>query len=188
MLPPLIPFILAAPSSIVRQSVSTVVNGNGTGSVSVARPPGTATGDVLVACLALNGGGVAAAPAGWSSIAAVTAISSTRVFGYYRVAGNAEPATYQWTLSSAVANGAGIVRYSGVDAVTPIDVAARTASGAAAKTGTVPGVTTTTVNTMLTGCMSIDASAASMTIGSPVGMTQGGRGSPARSNRPRPRD
>jgi hypothetical protein len=92
-----------------------------------------------VACLALNGGGVAAAPAGWTSIAAVTAISSPHVFGYYRVAGSAEPAAYGWTVNSAVANGGGIARSSGVDPVTPLDVAATTASGSASKKASLPG-------------------------------------------------
>ena len=38
LLPPLVPFIVAAQSSIVRESVSTVVNGNSSSTVSVAKP------------------------------------------------------------------------------------------------------------------------------------------------------
>jgi cell division septation protein DedD len=171
MLPPLIPLILAAPSSIVRESVSTTVNSTASATLTIARPPGTAAGDVLVACLALNGSGVTAAPAGWTTIATVTGASNP-VLGYYHVAGTTEPAAYGWTLGSAVTNGGGIARYSGVDPVTPLDGAATTASGRTATKGTLPSLTTTTQNAMLTGCLTIDASAASMTIGSPPGMTE----------------
>lgn len=162
------------PVGVVRESTSTTVNATATSSVTIPTPAGTVAGNVLVACLALNGGSVATggAPAGWSSIASVMALSNPHVFGYYKIAGAAEPASYGWTLTSSVLNGGGIGRYSGVDTATPLDVAAKTATGAAATTGTVPGVTTLSTNAMVIGCMAINSSSTTLTITSPSGMSQ----------------
>ena len=62
--------------------------------VSVTKPAGTVAGNVLVSCLALNGGSVAGtgAPAGWRRIASVTTQANPKVFGYYKVATASEPA------------------------------------------------------------------------------------------------
>ena len=163
-----------ASASVARETVSTVVNTTATSSVTIDRPFATTAGDVLVACLALNGGTVLSggAPPGWTPIAAVTGIANPRVYGYYKVAGALEPAGYTWALASSVANGGGIARYSGVDTTTPLDATTRTATGAAATTGTVPAVTTATPGAMVTGCMGINSSSTAVTIASPSGMSQ----------------
>jgi len=92
--------------------------------------------------------------------------------GYYRVAGSAEPASYTWTLTGAVANGAGIARYVGVNPSQPIDGAPAMASGASSTAATLPSVTTSGPNAMLIGCVGINSGATSVTIASPSGMTQ----------------
>jgi hypothetical protein len=129
---------------------------------------------VLVACVALNGGGVAAngAPAGWSTIATVTGSTNPRVYGYYRVAGSAEPATYTWTLTSSVKNAGGIARYSGVDPAQPLDGAPTMAAAASGTSATLPGVTTSAPNAMLVGCVGINSTSTGALISSPAGMTQ----------------
>jgi hypothetical protein len=159
---------------IVRESISTVANATATASVTVAKPAGTAPGDVLVACLALNGSSVSSSgvPTGWTLIAAATGVANPHAFGYYHVAGSTEPTSFTWGLSSSVANGAGIARYSGVRAASPIDATATTASGASATTGTLPGVTTATSGAMLVGCMAINSGNTSVLIGPPVGMAE----------------
>lgn len=159
---------------ITRETVSTVATSTAAGSITIAKPAGTVAGDVLVACLALNGGQVASGgvPAGWSPIASNVAISNPHVFGYVKVAGSAEPADYRWTLSSSLTSGAGIARYSGVSASTPLDTTATSASGAATSTPAVPGVTTTTAGAMLVSCMAMNSSSTTNTIASPAGMTQ----------------
>jgi len=159
---------------IVREAVSTVVNATATTSVTIPKPAGTTVGDVLVACLALNGGGVSSSgvPAGWTLIAAATGVANPHVFGYYHVAGSTEPSSFTWGLSSSVANGAGIARYSGVRAASPIDASATTASGASATTGTLPGVTTATPGAMLVGCMGINSSSTAVLIDPPSGMAE----------------
>jgi hypothetical protein len=141
--------------------------------INIAKPAGTVAGDLLVACLATNGTRVASTgiPAGWTQVAAILQGTSTRTFGYYKVATASEAASYTWTLNSAVANSGGIARYSGVSATSPLDGAPSSASGAAATSGTVPGVTTSVANAMLVGCMSIDSSSTSVTITPPTGLS-----------------
>jgi PKD repeat protein len=163
----------AAP--ITRQSVSTTVNTDTTTSaITIAKPPGTVAGDVLVSCLASNGTRVSptGVPAGWTQIAAVLQGTSTRAFGYYKVAGASEPTSYTWTLNAPVKASGGIARYSGVSAAAPLDGTPQSASGASATTGTVAGVTTSAANAMLVGCMSIDSSATTVTISPPAGLTE----------------
>jgi PKD repeat protein len=159
------------PGQIARESISTATATTATNSVTVATPPGTSAGDVLVACLALNGGAVAAggAPAGWSPIASVTSVANPHVFGYYRVASGTEPAQYRWTLASSVTSGAGIARYSGAAGV---DGPATTAAAGSGTSASIPGVTTTVANAMLVGCVGINSSSTATSIGSPAGMTQ----------------
>ena len=159
---------------VVRESVSTTVNPTATASITIAQPSGVATGDVLVACIATNGGGVAAGgvPSGWTSIASAAGVANPHVFGYYHVAGAAEPGSWTWTLSGAIANGGGIARYSGVDTATPLDTAAQTGFGALASTATLPGLTTLTTGAMLVGCVGVNSSSTTLLITSPTGMTQ----------------
>ena len=160
-----------SPGAIVRESTSTTVNTTATNALTIAKPAGTAAGDVLVACLALNGGAVATGgvPAGWSPVASVIGVANPRVFGYHKNATGSEPADYQWTLASSVTSGAGIARYSGAGG---LDAPATQAWGTSGLSGTVPSLTTVTANAMLVGCMGINASATSTTISSPTAMTQ----------------
>ena len=162
------------PGAITRHTTSTVVNTSTTIQVTIPRPTGTAPGDLLVACLTLSGGGMARSgvPTGWSTIAAVTDQSSTKVYGYYKLAGASEPAQYTWTLTKAVKNGAGIVRYSGVDQVQPLDGTATNATGAPGTAVVLPGVTTDAPNAMLVGCVGINSSSTATLITSPTGMTE----------------
>jgi hypothetical protein len=98
----------------------------------------------------------------------VTTVANPKVYGYYKVATAADVAatSYAWTTSS-VASGGGMARYSGASG---LDTSATLAAGAAAGSGTVPSVTTTTANAMLVGCMGVNS--ASATLSSPSGMTQ----------------
>ena len=166
--------VSSSAGQIVRAAVSTVVNATATTRVTIPAPAGTTPGDVLVACLALNGSSVSGSgvPAGWTLIAASTGVANPHTFGYYHVAGSAEPTSFTWTLGSSVVNGAGIARYSGVRAASPIDATATKASGASATTGTLPGLTTATPGAMVVGCMAINSSVVGVSIGSPIGMAQ----------------
>jgi PKD repeat protein len=166
---------VAAPAAtILRQSVKTTVNTTASTTVTIATPTGTAAGDVLVACVVPNATRVASTgvPAGWIQMAAVIQGTSTRAYGYYKVAGSSEPTSYTWTLNASVQNAGGIARYSGVDTASPLDAPPQSGSGTTATTGTVPAVTTSTANAMLVGCMGIDSSSTGVVITSPAGMTE----------------
>jgi PKD repeat protein len=158
-------------SGIVRASTSTSVATTADAGLTIDKPTGTSAGDLLVSCLALNGSSVASsgAPAGWTRFAAATGVTNPRVYGYYKVADASEPASYRWGFSSTITSGGGIVRYTGAAG---LDAAASTAAGAAATSGTVPGVTTSTANAMLVGCAGINSGATSITITGPAGMSE----------------
>jgi hypothetical protein len=164
----------AAPLAIVRGNTATTVNSTASSTVTVSRPSDAVAGDVLVACLALNGSGVAAAgvPAGWSLVASQVSTSDPHVFGYLKVVGQAEPSSYTWRLSTSVVSSGGIARYSGVDPTTPLDAPPTVGAGGSALTGALPGITTTRPNAMLVGCMALNSSTLQNTIGSPAAMTQ----------------
>lgn len=153
---------------IVRESVSQASNTTASTTLTIPKPAGVAQGDLLVSCLALNGGsiGTTGAPAGWTRLAAVTSISNPKVYGYYKVATATESAGYAWTTTSTTSGGS-IVRYSGAAG---LDTATTSAAGAAASSGTVPAVTSTAANAMLVGCMSVNSG--SVTLTSPAGMSQ----------------
>ncbi|MGC0236699.1 hypothetical protein [Arthrobacter sp. SD76] len=154
--------------TIVRESVSQATNTTSSSTLTIPKPANTAPGDVLVSCVALNGGSISltGAPAGWTRIASVTSVANPKVYGYYKVATASEPTGYSWTTTSTTSGGA-IARYSGASGP---DATATTAAGGAASSGTVPSVTTTTANAMLVGCMSVNSS--SVTLNSPAGMVQ----------------
>ena len=84
-----------------------VVNVTATSAVTIPSPTGTPAGDVLVACLALNGSGVASggAPAGWTAIPVSSTITNPKVAGYYpwQVAANPRATAGPWPLRSSTA-------------------------------------------------------------------------------------
>jgi hypothetical protein len=148
------------------------VNTTASSIVVVAKPAGTAAGDVLVASIALNGTTVTTAPSGWVQIAAVTAITNPKLYAYYRVAGASEPATCTWTLAASQMNSGGIARYSGVNNTNPLDAPATSATTAAALNLAVPAVTTVSSGAMLIGAAAINSSSTTNTIAGPSGMTE----------------
>lgn len=115
--------------------------------VTVARPTGATTGDLLIAVLAGGSGTVPAVPTGWTAWdPAVTYGPNVSV--HYRWADDVnDPASWDWTVASQKW-AAGIAAFRGVDPVTPKDVASVTASST---TGwpTVPTITTATDNDLV---------------------------------------
>jgi myo-inositol-hexaphosphate 3-phosphohydrolase len=160
-------------TGIRREAIATAVNLTASANLTIDRPAGTAAGEVLVACLALNGGTVSAVPAGWSTFAAVTSVSNPHVFGYYKVVTPSEPTSYSWTLSMAVQNSGGIARYSGVKKNAVLAGYPTTAASATVATsGTVPAVTTGVANAMVVGCMATNASTSTLPMSPPAAMVQ----------------
>jgi hypothetical protein len=154
---------------ISRKSTSTAFSTTATTSLSIPAPAGVQPGDVLVSCLAMNGSSLAAPAEGFTRMAAPTGVSNPRVYGYYKIAGPDEPANYVWQFHASVVSAGGIARYAGS---LGLDGESSTASGASAKTATVPGVTTSTSGAMLVGCMGINSGSTSISITGPAGLNR----------------
>ncbi|HEY8701122.1 MAG TPA: PKD domain-containing protein [Arthrobacter sp.] len=157
----------------------TTYAGTATGTVTINAPAGTAAGDVLVASITgdLNPN-MASVPVGWTPIVNGLGINSSstsgaRVFVYYHVVGASDPASYTWTLSTAVKWGGGITGYRGVNNTTPLDTSVATAVDATynATSITAPSVTTASNGAMLIGGVGCDC-ASPVISSAPSGWTQ----------------
>lgn len=145
----------APPGMIAFRSSASASNGGGAATITVSKPPGTEGGDVMVAGIYVRGLGSTSGltpPPGWTFIrrddfdsADVTGGVGS-LLSFYRRAGDAEPASYAWSLDSTRPAMAGIVGYSGVASVAPVD----TAGG---QTGYGTSVTAPSVNTSVSGAM-----------------------------------
>jgi hypothetical protein len=140
-------------------------------------PTGVTDGDVLIAQITADNAPTVSAPAGWSNALSSPYLGmggGARVFVYHHVVGSAaaEPVSYTWQLSAAQKWNAGMANFHGVNASTPFDTAATTASDSTftASTLTVPGVTTTTTGTLVVGGVGMDSS--STTVTPPTGWTE----------------
>jgi PKD repeat protein len=141
-------------------------SGTALSSVALARTSGAAAGDVLVASITADlNPSMSSVPAGWTAIVNALPVNSTpssgaRVFVYYHVVGSSDPASYTWTLSTAVKWGAGITAYRGVNQVTPLDSAVVTAvdTSYTATTITLPSITTVSDGALLIGGVGFDSS------------------------------
>ncbi len=136
------------------------------GNITISKPTGTTTNDVMVACVAIDADPVTfTPPTGWTSIGKHTNTTdgqTTEAFVFR--AGGSEPSTYTWTSDGGGTGLAGYIRcYSGVSTSTAIDVTTSINSGESASSPIslqATGVTTTTNNTMLVWIASTDAPAA----------------------------
>jgi hypothetical protein len=139
-------------------------------SISVPRPTGAATGDLLLASISLRGNASVTAPAGWTLVRVDLNGSTMRLvtFRKWTVAG--EPASYAFTFSkSTTSAAAGMVAYRGVDPTTPVDAHAGQINSSSATRATAPSVATTVAGVTL---VSVFGSASDVTATSPAGMAE----------------
>lgn len=96
---------------------------NGTTSLSLAQPSGTATGDVLIAYVMDKAtSGTTSGPTGWTR-AAGAAGTNGRYQAFVAVIGQGGLGSSPWTFTGLTSESAGIIiGYYGVDASTPMDV------------------------------------------------------------------
>jgi hypothetical protein len=138
----------------VRASSHATANGPATVLV-IAKPAGTAAGDLLIGIVAHQGGSAKTMipPAGWSTVPNTDWFQGTnaRVHAWYKVAGTAEPATYAFTLvGSGDDMSGGILAVANANANAPINASNGQSNGSTATTSvTAPSVTTTVPNTLL---------------------------------------
>ncbi len=132
-------------------ATATKAGGGGGGTtLTIAKPTGTATNDLLIAIV-----GVAAAattvtaPAGWTSIdqTACAGGAACRLAVFYRVATAGEGATYSFTESATTAAAGTILRYTGVDTVSPINASGFADAAAAGTAAVAPSIETLRENT-----------------------------------------
>ncbi|MFJ5696812.1 PKD domain-containing protein, partial [Arthrobacter sp. NPDC093139] len=161
------------PAEIAVRSTRTASTETVTTTVSLPAPTGRAAGDVLVASFTADKNPTLAVPAGWTAITGGLSIGTgARVFAYYRVVGSADPASYTWTLSTAVKWGGGITAYTGVNTTTPLDSTVATAvnSSFSATSIAVGSITTASNGALLIGGLGFDSSSPAAT--APTGWTE----------------
>jgi hypothetical protein len=92
------------------RSITQVGSASSTTTLTINKPSGVVSGDVLVAIVTLTSGRTVTAPSGWTK----RGESPGQVFIYTKTAGSSEPSSYTWTASSSVTWGGGaIAAYQG---------------------------------------------------------------------------
>lgn len=132
----------------LRASATSTAQGN----ITITKPAGTVSGDVMIATFAKSASAAAiSAPAGWVLIDGRTLGGSTYGAVFYKIAGGAEGANYQFTSAGDIAGG--ISAFSGVDNATPFDVATGTISvQASSTTVSATAISTVTANAAVIMC------------------------------------
>lgn len=124
-------------------------NATGSTSVTITKPTGTVSGDVLILHIITETNKVITAT-GWTQIDNVVSAGTVlRYASYYKVAGGSEPASYTINVASGTYTEGIIACYSGVDNTTPINAHTTAEASGSTSTPTIPSVTTTVANTML---------------------------------------
>ena len=136
----------------VRSTSSNKANHPAT-SIAIAKPTGTAQGDLLVAVVAHQSGGVTnmTPPAGWTAVPNTDYSdgNNARIHAWYKQAGAVEPSSYTFTIvGSGQAVAGGILAVTGASA-TPINAAAGQISPTNSFYLTAPSITTTAAKTLL---------------------------------------
>ena len=145
-------------SKITHGGSTTTGSASNVTAVTLAKPSGTTTGDVLIAGITTDVEPKATAPAGWKPLATLRP-SGASMFGYYHVVTDDDAATssWTWTLSTAAKWSGGMSRYAGVDPSSPLDSTVTTAMKTGSQTVSVPAVTTTTKGAVVVGAMGTDS-------------------------------
>jgi hypothetical protein len=156
----------AARSSIVFRSASK--GGSKSATLSIARPAGITSGDVLVASIAARGSAPISAPAGWVVVENRVSGTTLRTVAFLKVAGASEPTGYTFTLSAGNGAAGVIASYAGVNTSSPL-AAANGSPNAASSAIAAPSISTTSPNSLLVG---VFATATGATVSPPAGMVE----------------
>lgn len=131
---------MAAP--VIRSS-STAANGAAPTALSVARPAGTADGDLLLAFVLISGDQtITSVPSGWVQLDQKNTGVATGDprHAVYRKFASSEPASWSWGWSAGSDATIIVVAYTGVDATSPINVTASRLMSGSTLTHTGPSV------------------------------------------------
>jgi hypothetical protein len=151
------PPVAAPPAAPAYQSFAVANSATDVTSITVSKPSGTASGDLLIGVVVTDGNaGTFTPPSSWTLINAGTAdpggIADQVTLGaWYKIAGGSEPASYQWTWTNSEAVYAFIIRITGHNSSNPINVwgVATGSSTGTSITITCPTVTTTVNDTLV---------------------------------------
>lgn len=164
---------VASAATIGFRSAASAAGGTNS-SLTITKPTGTVSGDVLVAAIAIRPETLTITPpSGWSLVLsqANTNTQANAVAVYTKVAGASEPTSYTWSFSAgSTGSSGGIAAFTGVDSVTPVNVSGGATTGVSASVSVnAPSVTTTVANTML---VTVHADSNANTWAPPSGMTE----------------
>jgi hypothetical protein len=89
--------------------------------VTVSPPASTAANNLLLATIAINGGGQAnvTAPSGWTQILRTDNDTNVSIISYYKIASDSEPSSYTWTIDHQTTAKGVISQYSDIDPSNP---------------------------------------------------------------------
>ncbi|MDI6799150.1 MAG: hypothetical protein QMD53_00455 [Actinomycetota bacterium] len=154
---------------------STATNQSGPNPVlilTISRPGSTASGDLLLAGIAVNEAETSTItpPSGWTFIQRIDNASDVGLATYYKVAGASEPISYDFGVDkagSAIRASGGITAYSGVNTVSPIDVIGSNSGDSSIAVA--PSVTTTAAGDMVVALFGVGDKPEFST---PAGMTE----------------
>ena len=159
-------------AGIAFRSSSTVENAVATTTMTIAKPSGTAEGDLLFAEITIGSATAdVTPPTGWTFIhrAEQGFEANLSLDTYYKIASSSEPSSYEFILSVAKRNVGSISAYTGVSASSPLDVHA-TSTGASSSAILAPSITTTVDNALVIGIFSNGAE--NTTFGPPTEQTE----------------
>jgi hypothetical protein len=157
----IVPIVHADPAPPTCQGYSDNRSGSTSGainvtSIAVSKPASTASGDLLIGVVITDGSaGTFPVPSGWTLINSGTSGTAVTLGTWYKKAGGSEPATYTWSWTSSQTVFAFIIRITGQDPTTPIDVSAP-ATGSST-TPTCPTVTTSVADTLVLRIFGFDS-------------------------------
>jgi hypothetical protein len=116
-----------------------------TTSLTITKPSGTVSGDVLVAFVnMIRSSAINTPPSGWTTIEISGVFAYSHV--YWKVAGASEPSSYTWDEGASTSWAGVIFRLSGVDPTTQLDVATVTGEDTGYNTSFISASITTVTN------------------------------------------
>ncbi len=144
--------------------------GAASGTLTINKPAGTQTGDVMVTTIAVRPGTATITASGWTLIRRMDNSSgnSNSLAVYYKVAGSSEPTSYSFSFSTSTGAAGGIASFIGIDTANPVDTDAGQ-NTSSSLTHAAPSVTTRYANDMV---VTSHAFASSATFIPPSGMTE----------------
>ena len=141
------PPVVVAREVVFEEFTETILNPK-SNSLTIAKPSGVVAGDLLIASVAVQNdmSSSLSAPVDWNTIDVGHESGKVTLGVWWKIAGASESSSYEFTWSNDMEAYGVIMRFSGHDPTTPIDVF--TASGDNSDSPTSPAVTTTVDNTM----------------------------------------